>query len=72
MEGIIKRSMRFGANMPMLSRHGFIDLGTVEFLQDPEVGFAYLGEQLNSMRFGVSWDLYLEVCCQLAQLEMGD
>jgi hypothetical protein len=38
----IKESMRFGANMPMLSRQGFIDLGKREYLRDPDVGYKYL------------------------------
>jgi len=38
----IKESMRFGANMLMLSRQGFIDLGKREYLRDPDVGYKYL------------------------------
>jgi hypothetical protein len=38
----IKESMRFGANMPMLSRQGFIDLGKRDYLRDPDVGYEYL------------------------------
>jgi hypothetical protein len=34
--------MRFSANMPMLSRQGFIDLGTIEYLRDPAKGYTYI------------------------------
>jgi hypothetical protein len=47
----IKGSMRFGANMPMLSRQGFIDLGAKEYLRDLEVGYMYLGRVIE--RYGV-------------------
>jgi hypothetical protein len=38
----IKESMRFSANMPMLSRQGFIDLSALEYLRDPEAGYGHL------------------------------
>jgi hypothetical protein len=38
----IKESMRFSANMPMLSRQGFIDLSALEYLRDPEAGHRHL------------------------------
>jgi hypothetical protein len=38
----IKESMRFSANMPMLSRQGFIDLSALEYLRDPEAGYKHL------------------------------
>jgi hypothetical protein len=38
----IKDSLRFSANMPMLSRQGFIDLGAIEYLRDPSKGYIYL------------------------------
>lgn len=38
----IKESLRFSANMPMLSRQGFIDLGAIEYLRDPSKGHKYL------------------------------
>jgi hypothetical protein len=38
----IKESMRFSANMPMLSRQGFIDLSALEYLRDPEAGYRHL------------------------------
>jgi hypothetical protein len=43
--------MRFGANMPMLSRQGFIDLGKREYLKGPEAGYEYLGTVVQ--RYGV-------------------
>jgi hypothetical protein len=41
-EGRIKESMRISANMPMLSRQGFTDLGAIEYLRDPSKGHEYL------------------------------
>jgi hypothetical protein len=38
----IKESIRFSANMPMLSRQGFIDLSALEYLRDPGAGYKYL------------------------------
>lgn len=38
----IKDSLRFSANMPMLSRQGFIDLGAIEYLREPTKGHKYL------------------------------
>ncbi|KAE9372991.1 hypothetical protein N431DRAFT_465307 [Stipitochalara longipes BDJ] len=41
-EDRVREGLRFGANMPMLSRQGFIDLAKREYLGDPEVGWVYL------------------------------
>lgn len=37
-EDRIKESLRFSANMPMLQRQGFIDLGAIEYLREPTRG----------------------------------
>ncbi|KAB8292103.1 hypothetical protein EYC80_007848 [Monilinia laxa] len=39
----IRRSISLGANMPMLSRQGFIDVMGMELLQDPDEGHKRLG-----------------------------
>lgn len=38
----VKESMSFGANMPILSRQGFIDLSAIEYLVSPTKGHEYL------------------------------
>lgn len=38
----LRDSMTFSANMPMLSRQGFIDLSAIEYLVNPAQGYAYL------------------------------
>ncbi|QSZ32881.1 hypothetical protein DSL72_002462 [Monilinia vaccinii-corymbosi] len=39
----IRRSISLGANMPMLSRQGFIDVMAMELLRDPDEGHRRLG-----------------------------
>ncbi|KAH6723579.1 hypothetical protein BKA61DRAFT_453736, partial [Leptodontidium sp. MPI-SDFR-AT-0119] len=43
-EGKIRNSMRFNANMPMISRQGFIDVCAIEYLKDPTKAHEYLGK----------------------------
>ncbi|KAG4436335.1 hypothetical protein IFR05_008188 [Cadophora sp. M221] len=50
-EGKIRNSMRFNSNMPMISRQGFIDLCVVEYLNDPNKAYGYLGRVVKE--FGV-------------------
>ncbi|TVY84781.1 hypothetical protein LSUE1_G001405 [Lachnellula suecica] len=43
----IKDSMKFGANMPMISRQGFIDLSATEYLIDPTKAHEHLGRAVS-------------------------
>ncbi|KAH7354663.1 hypothetical protein BKA65DRAFT_394945, partial [Rhexocercosporidium sp. MPI-PUGE-AT-0058] len=43
-EGKIRNSLRFNANMPMISRQGFIDVCAVKYLKDPTKAHGYLGK----------------------------
>ncbi|PVH78901.1 hypothetical protein DL98DRAFT_655779 [Cadophora sp. DSE1049] len=46
-EGKIRNSMRFNANMPMISRQGFIDVCAIEYLKDPDSAYRYLGKAVR-------------------------
>lgn len=51
----IKDSMKFGANMPMISRQGFIDLSAIEYLVDPSKAHEHLGRAVSI--YGIWKDL---------------
>jgi hypothetical protein len=67
-EGRIKESMRFIANMPMLSRQGFINLGSRDYLRDASQGFVYLGRAI--LQYGIWSKLgpIPGICCPGAPL----
>ncbi|KAK0107436.1 hypothetical protein ONS96_003253 [Cadophora gregata f. sp. sojae] len=46
-EGKIRNSMRFNANMPMISRQGFIDVCSIEYLKDPDSAYVWLGKAVK-------------------------
>jgi len=43
----IKDSTKSGANMPMISRQGFIDLSAIEYLVDPSKAHEHLGRAVS-------------------------
>ncbi|CAG8957252.1 hypothetical protein HYFRA_00009454 [Hymenoscyphus fraxineus] len=43
----VKEHMNFGANMPILSRQGFIDLSAIEYLVSPTKGHEYLQKAID-------------------------
>ncbi|CZT45774.1 uncharacterized protein RSE6_06120 [Rhynchosporium secalis] len=43
----IRNSLQFDANMPMISRQGFIDVCKVEYMKDPDMGHEYLGRVIK-------------------------
>ncbi|RDW60030.1 hypothetical protein BP5796_11636 [Coleophoma crateriformis] len=51
----IKDSMTFSANMPMLSRQGFIDLSAMQYLKDPSKGHEELAKAVST--YGIWKDL---------------
>ena len=66
----MREGLRFGANMPMLSRQGFIDLAKREYLKDPENG--WVGLKRVRKEYGI-WNELGEIPRSvLPGVEVGD